>query len=434
MYSPPLHRKLLPWAYTLLFCIVAPTLLFYTAGYRYNTKKAAVEKHGTLVIDSTPAGASITLDGENDKDTTPATFQELAPGLHKIRVERTGYQPWEKTLEIRPERATFADRIHLFRKEPLIQLVHPGDVRSITANHDRDTLFILERISPSTTKARLLQSRGRISADIDLPNHPSDTVDARWQNDDRAVYLDDVGTESDTFIRVTNRGLQVTSTKTNAFWEGDNLVLPMHQTITRWNSRSGILTQETLSSSTLAYTEQGVHILEENGARSLMLQRTFSKQPFALPLGRWMFFDVQPNALLLRDGERWLWVNERSELPEAIPAEGTSLRFSPINTDTPNILVLRNNELFSWTSGQTPNLLLRQSIPLREAAWHRSGDTVFFSTDTTIEALDLDERGGRHRQVLAQFEQVRDFDLLGNVLYVAGTRQGERGVWMVTIE
>lgn len=434
MYSPPLHRKLLPWAYAALFFLVAPLLLFYTAGYRYNTKKAAIEKYGTLIIDSTPSGASITLDGQSAVDTTPATFQELVPGWHTTRVERPGYTAWEKSLEIRAERATFADRIHLFRSAPLTQLVHEGDVRALAANTDRDTLFALEYSSPSATRALLLQSRGRISSEVSLQESLPTATDIRWQEDARAIYLDRPDRAQDPLIRLTSRGLQVTSTLAAGFWQGNDLLVADRQMLTRWNSRNGTTSQELLPTSTIASVD-GIRLMEEvDGSQRLVFRRTFSEQLLALPYGDWLFFDQRDSELLLRDADRWLWITGTGNAPEAALLEGSHLRFPPPGARVEGVLVIRENELLHWTPGKTTQLLVRQTAPIREAAWHRSGDVVFFSTDTAIEALDLDERGGRRRQTLVTFDAIQDFDLIGNVLYVAATKGSERGIWMVTIE
>lgn len=433
MYSPPLHRKLLPWAYAFLFFLVAPLLIFYTAGYRYNTKKAAIEKHGTLILDSTPSGATITLNGAVETDTTPATFQELVPGWHVVRVERPGYTPWEKSLEIRAERATFADRIHLFRSEPVPQLVHPGTIQSLAANAERDTLFALGPKTSSSTSAQLLLSRGRIGGEITLATAFTPSIDPRWQIDSRAIYLDASNNEEDTLIRSVSRGLQATSTTGRGSWVGQDLLVTSERLLTRFNSRTGQRTTETLATSTIAQIDNA-HIELKGQERHLVIQRTFSDQTLALPPGDWTFFDQPSNALLLRDGTRWLWIDTAATTPNAVLLEADALRFAPSDAQTDGLLLLRGNELAYWVPGQDIHLLVRQSDPIREAAWHRSGDVVFFSTDTTIEALDIDERGGRRRQLLATFDRVSDFDILGSSLYVAGTKNGQEGVWMVTIE
>ena len=44
---------------------------------------------GSLSITSNPPGASIVLDGQMQRQTTPAVFQ-LPPGMHHVRVTRNG--------------------------------------------------------------------------------------------------------------------------------------------------------------------------------------------------------------------------------------------------------------------------------------------------------------------------------------------------------
>ncbi len=52
----------------------------------------------SIEIKSTPDVADITVD-EKFMGNTPSTLK-LSPGDHKIRVEKTGFKPWEKTLTV----------------------------------------------------------------------------------------------------------------------------------------------------------------------------------------------------------------------------------------------------------------------------------------------------------------------------------------------
>lgn len=49
------------------------------------------ETHGSLCILSTPAGATILLDGQDTGAVTPDTLESVAVGLHVVRVRLTGY-------------------------------------------------------------------------------------------------------------------------------------------------------------------------------------------------------------------------------------------------------------------------------------------------------------------------------------------------------
>ena len=52
----------------------------------------------TVEIKSTPAGAEITVD-EKFMGSTPSSLR-LAAGDHKIRLEKSGFKMWERTLTV----------------------------------------------------------------------------------------------------------------------------------------------------------------------------------------------------------------------------------------------------------------------------------------------------------------------------------------------
>jgi serine/threonine-protein kinase len=63
---------------------------------------------GSLIVDSRPAGATVTIDGAI-AGTTPLTVAALASGPHAVRIERRGYQQWSTTVDIKAgERARVA--------------------------------------------------------------------------------------------------------------------------------------------------------------------------------------------------------------------------------------------------------------------------------------------------------------------------------------
>jgi hypothetical protein len=55
---------------------------------------------GSVVVDSRPAGASVTIDGK-PSGTTPMTIAALPPGKHTVRLELPGYRPWSQTIDLR---------------------------------------------------------------------------------------------------------------------------------------------------------------------------------------------------------------------------------------------------------------------------------------------------------------------------------------------
>lgn len=435
MYTPPFHRKMIPWLYTALFFLVAPALVLYTAGYRYNVKKATIEKRGTLITDSQPGDAQILLDDQDSRTKTPAVFQELTPGWHRVRFEKEGYFPWEKTLEIRPERVTFADRVRLWRTEPEISLTLTGAIERVAANPDQDTLATLERgTATGTARLLLVQGNGRVSLETPVTvADPTETV-LSWQEDSRALLLDGPGGK-DTAVRFVRTSAVTTSTPAQAIWQGTELVASRPGELWRWNSRSGFSVVDPLATS--VRERVGTYVLPQTttGSAQLLLDRTFSSRAFSLPDGAWSFGYVFPDALILHDGSRWLGMNPQQTSSFLGFIEGEAPRWQAETGSIPNRgLFLKENELWLWPLGLEPILLVRQSEPLRATAWHESGEAVFLATDKTVEVLDLDDRGGRARHTLATFEEIFDLDALGTTLYVAGKKDGIRGLWALKVE
>jgi len=55
---------------------------------------------GSIVVQSTPAGAAITLDGTETNQVTPHTFDALTPGKHTVAVNLAGYEPATQTVNV----------------------------------------------------------------------------------------------------------------------------------------------------------------------------------------------------------------------------------------------------------------------------------------------------------------------------------------------
>ncbi|MDY0062406.1 MAG: serine/threonine-protein kinase [Myxococcota bacterium] len=57
---------------------------------------------GTLRLVTTPAGASVQVDGQPWDGRTPLTIEGLAPGPHDVVLTLAGYEPWSQRIEMPP--------------------------------------------------------------------------------------------------------------------------------------------------------------------------------------------------------------------------------------------------------------------------------------------------------------------------------------------
>ncbi|NYT17595.1 MAG: PEGA domain-containing protein [Methanomicrobiales archaeon] len=55
--------------------------------------------NGTVQVQSTPTGADVILDGAG-KGTTPLTIADVGAGVHTLRLEKTGYYPYQDSITV----------------------------------------------------------------------------------------------------------------------------------------------------------------------------------------------------------------------------------------------------------------------------------------------------------------------------------------------
>ncbi len=148
----------------IFLCLVVATVLVvaYGKGYRPDLGQGKVEFNGTglLVATSIPDGASVFVNGKL-KTATDNTIN-LAPGSYKVRIEKEGYFPWEKNVNINNSVVSRADAL-LIPTAPKLE--------NITTTGARDPI-----IDPTLTKiAFVVASQSAISNGIyvfDMKNTP----------------------------------------------------------------------------------------------------------------------------------------------------------------------------------------------------------------------------------------------------------------------
>ncbi len=119
-------NPLLTLALTILILIGATTAtLLYAEGWRFNAKTKTIQKTGMLAIRSVPEAAKVYL---NSKITTATndTIQSLTPGTYDVKVEKGGFEPWEKQIEIYPELVTDITAILVSQSPRIEPLTNTG--------------------------------------------------------------------------------------------------------------------------------------------------------------------------------------------------------------------------------------------------------------------------------------------------------------------
>lgn len=427
-YRAPFHRRILPWVFIIIFFAMAPAVVFYTAGYRYNPKKGVIERNGTLIVDSIPKGASITLNGSVVPERSPVTLQNVAPGTYTIRVTSPGYSIWEKTLDVRPERVTFANHIHLWKTSGPVFLV-PEHVRGIRASPSGRYLAAL---AGDATSSLLIFDLSNDTAEF-LPFSStvatSQRVELTWNDAETAVLVRELPGSA----YLAERKGSVQKLPDGFYrWDGGTLIGALEGEMLMYSVSNGDIRRTPLPNDVID-EQNGFRLFRRNGGTVLGEVRT-PDRVFELPSGNWHFAGRISGYPFVTDGTRWLGIDVEENTREGL---------SFFSDDAPDILqksgetfviTRTGGELWLTIIGRSSELLVRKSQAITGAVWHRLGEQNFYSTQAAVQALDIDSRNGRYETRLASFDEIDGMTKARNVLYIAGVRDGQRGIYRLDVE
>lgn len=117
-------RRLLMVALFALFFILAPALVFYAYGWRFDFSKFQPVQVGGIFLKELPSGATVTLDNQTAKHRskkflTGTLIGNLLPENYLIKIEQSGYQTWGKNVNVESAFVTETQPIVLVpKKEP----------------------------------------------------------------------------------------------------------------------------------------------------------------------------------------------------------------------------------------------------------------------------------------------------------------------------
>ena len=166
-----------------LYITLLPIILSYSLGYHIDFHNLVIYKTGILSLRSTPAGASIYINGKLYQDITPARIEELRPGTYSIEVRMEGLFPWQKELTVRPNMVTRAENILLFPTLQVTEKVSDRETDNFFIPDDRSQIYYM-------TKSGLYKSNIDGTNPKKLSSYsswPSDIIDKKLSPDGKKI-------------------------------------------------------------------------------------------------------------------------------------------------------------------------------------------------------------------------------------------------------
>lgn len=118
-----------------LFFILFPVIVMYSAGYRYDWNNGLLRETGSISVDVKPTNAKIFLNDVEIKESIPVRLNNITPRKYLIKITAPGYYDWQKEIEVKNKQTTYIKEISLLKNnEPKKITNHSGKNLALSAD------------------------------------------------------------------------------------------------------------------------------------------------------------------------------------------------------------------------------------------------------------------------------------------------------------
>lgn len=137
-------RLIILFACIACFFAIAPVLVLYSMGYRFDFETMKITATGGIYVKTFPAAGQIIIDSKDP--VKPGIFsnsvfiQSLLPKNHSVLITKDGYYNYFKTIPVAENEVTKLENVILFRKDIKFQVIEQG----IQSPFDRKDKFVIK--------------------------------------------------------------------------------------------------------------------------------------------------------------------------------------------------------------------------------------------------------------------------------------------------
>jgi len=181
-----------------LFFLIAPLILLYSQGYRFDFEENKIVKTGGIFIKVSNTSAEIYIDEKFVNQTgffgNSALIENLLPKKYNIEVKKTGFQTWQKNLEIKEKEVTKVENILLVKLNILFDVLEQ-DIEEFLVSEDEEKIlfkrkeeegWILEElIFDGQIKQTILEQKDLTELGVSLIN----ITESKWDSGGNRILI-----------------------------------------------------------------------------------------------------------------------------------------------------------------------------------------------------------------------------------------------------
>ncbi len=172
-------RRIIMFSFIAAFFILAPILIFYASGYRYDFKREKILKTGTLMLEAKDIkNAKLYINDKlYEKPFDGKIFiYNLLPDDYTVRLEKDNYYSWQKKITVQSSLTTFVKDIMFFKKSTPLQLIDgqitnfylSPDEQKIVYSLETENFLEFYTLNLATNEEIFLYRTGALETNVDL--------------------------------------------------------------------------------------------------------------------------------------------------------------------------------------------------------------------------------------------------------------------------
>ncbi len=351
-----------------LFLIIAPLIIFYSQGYRFDFETKKITQTGGLFLNILPKQSEIYLDGKLVKKTDfffgSAFIENLLPRKYNVRVKKQGFFPWNKDLEIKEKQVTDAKNIILFPENPKLNLLtkgvenfwfSPNGKKIILKENEENTWALKLYDLDKMIKSHLIEETDIFAKGVELLN-------LEFSQDSKEIYL--------------NVGMKE---------QEKNFILKI-------NEVQPILTESELVKPDFTELIASEIFINNNyyldiSGNLYKNETKLSEKPFPIKKETGYTLKVFQNFLFLQENEILYLFDQDAKSFDKFFEKTLNLKISPC---LQKIVYFSDSEIW-LLSDDEKIFLFRLSEKIRNCFWLNS-DYLIFSTENSVKITEIDKR------------------------------------------
>lgn len=98
--------------------ISLPLILLYGSGYRINWNTYALQRTGSILVQTIPKNSVLTIFERNEHIETPTLVNHLPPQRYSLKITKENYAQWSSTADVKTNYTVNLGTVVLFLAEP----------------------------------------------------------------------------------------------------------------------------------------------------------------------------------------------------------------------------------------------------------------------------------------------------------------------------